>query len=240
MPDCLPISTIINTQAKSFELFIRTQIFDDKSWSIIQDITKVSELYIFSGIIRDFLTGDYSGFRDVDFVLTENKYFNRLIKTLLKNNIVDIYFNQFGGLKITFKELHIDIWRIEDTWGIKKEKKEATADSLVDSAFFNFQAIVYSLHQHRFIFHEDFCRFIKTRVMDVVYDKNPNEALCVINVCHYWSLYKYGISRKLALWLKVHYKRNMHLLNVQSRHFGRIIYPLDYIDNFMKNLFLQL
>lgn len=240
MPNWSPISTIINSQAKAFELFLRTQIFDDESWKIIQDITKASELYIFSGIIRDFLTGDYNGFRDIDLVLAENKYFNRFIKILLKNDIVSLDFNQFGGIKITFNNLHIDVWKIEDTWGIKNEKKEATADSLVDSAFFNFQAIVYSIHQHRFIFHDDFCRFLEMRVMDVVYDKNPNEALCVVNVCHYWTLYNYGISRKLTLWLKKHYKKNKDLLLVQQRHFGRILYSIEYIDKFIKNLFAQL
>lgn len=240
MPSGLPVSIIINAQAKAFELFLRTQIFDVKSWRVIQDITKAGELYIFSGIIRDFLTGEYSGFRDIDFVFTENKHFYRLMNILAQKGIVDLQYNQFGGLKITYNNFHIDVWRIQDTWGIKNEKKAASADSLVDSAFFNFQAIVYSLHQRRFIFHDDFCKFLKTRVMDVVYDKNPNVALCVVNVCHYWALYNYGISKNLVSWLKIHYRKNVDLLLAQQRHFGRILYTLEYIDKFMNHLFLQI
>lgn len=234
------VSTIIDAQAPSFEYFLKTQIFDDRIWDIIQEIATESEIYVFSGIIRDFLTGDYSGARDVDFVLTEDRYFRKLIYRLKKKNIINVNYNQFGGIKIILKKIHIDIWRLQNTWGIKNEGKEATVDALIDSAFFNFQAIVYSLREHKFIYHTDFCGFLKTKVMDVVYQKNPNIELCIVNVCHYWTLYGYNISKKLARWLKLHYTEKMDFAHVQQKHFGKILYPQEYIKTFINNLFLQL
>lgn len=234
------ISAIIDAQAPSFEYFLKTQIFDSGIWNIIQKINVETEIYVFSGIIRDFLTGDYSGIRDIDFVLTEDKYFRDLICKLERKNIINVKFNQFGGIKIIFKQIHIDIWCIQNTWGIRNEEKDATVDALIDSAFFNFQAIVYSLRKHKFIYHADFCRFLQTKIMDVVYWKNPNIELCIVNVCHYWTLYGYYISKNLVCWIKLHYTKNMDFIHVQQKHFGKVIYTQEYIKTFINHLFIQL
>lgn len=234
------IPKVIDAQNGSFRYFLETHVLNEKSWEAIKKIVQETEVYVFSGVIRDFLTGDYSGVRDLDFVLVDDNYFKRLATLLAKKNIVKMHFNQFGGIKMEIGAYHIDIWRIQDTWGIRDKGLKATVDSLIDSAFFNFQAIVYSLRENRFIYHVDFCQFLNTRVMDVVYDRNPNIPLCIVNVCHYWALYRYYISHRLACWLKEHYMENMELYSVQLRHFGQILYTKEFISKFMNSLFLQL
>lgn len=234
------IARIIDEQNLSFGYFLKTYLLNERSWDVIQEIVKRSDIYVFSGIIRDFLTGSYSGVRDLDFVLTEKGQINRLLDWLIKKELVQIHFNQFNGIKMKLGDYHIDIWHIQDTWGIKQEKKEATVDALIDSAFFNFQAIVYSLRNKQFIYHSDFCRFLETKVMDIVYEKNPSIPLCIVNVCHYWTLYNYNISSKLVRWLKLHYRKDMDLTEVQLKHFGSVFYPQDYINSFLKSLFIQL
>lgn len=227
---------VMKDKAKEFESLLQEKIFGPTIWSIIQDIANDWDLYIFSGIIRDFLTGNYNGFRDVDMVIAEGKHLDLFMKMLNKNDNVNVDLNRFGGFKISFNNIHIDIWKIENTWGIVEEGKKPTVDALIDSAFFNFQAIVYSIRQHKFIFHDDFNSFLKTRVMGIVYDKNPNVAFCIVNTYRYHIKYNYGISQELALWLKTHYKKDKELLLIQERRFGQILYPIEDIDAFINTI----
>ena len=56
--------------------------------------------------------------RDIDITIdvqSEQKWQN-----FLQNYHVEI--NRFGGLKILIDDTEVDVWRIENTWHIEKEK----------------------------------------------------------------------------------------------------------------------
>ena len=63
-------------QEKAFYVFIKTFILDEESWRILNTLASQEQVYVLSGVIRDFLTGEYSGARDFDCVLVHGNVKN--------------------------------------------------------------------------------------------------------------------------------------------------------------------
>lgn len=207
---------------------------DEKGWEALNNLTHNDHVYILSGIIRDFLTGDFAGARDFDCVLLRGNIKNAEVLHYLRDSSYS--FNSFGGLKISRPREVIDIWRMADTWGIRKQGLETTPESLIKSVFFNFSAIVYDFNNKKFIFDDCFCRFLATNTMDVVYSENPNIPLCLVNVLYYSKRYGYNVSSKLARWIKVHYDSNIDFMKIQKEHFGGKLFDNEYIQEFFYSL----
>lgn len=230
----MDITSQINAQADAFYYFVKKFVLDEISWDLLELLAQKDHVYILSGIIRDFLTGEFDGARDFDCVLSKGSYKDdSVIKFLKKSEHV---VNSFGGLKILRENEVIDIWRLKDTWGIKQQKLEASPNSLINTVFFNFSAITYDLNKRKFIFNDEFCRFLETRTMDIVYPENPNIPLCLVNVLYYHQKYGYNISTKLARWIKYYYYRGMDLEPIQKTHFGQIYYTNEYIEDFFHHI----
>lgn len=227
-------ANIIDAQSESFYHFIKTFVLDKESWNVLNSITKHDQVYVLSGIIRDFLTGDYEGARDFDCVLLKGGIKHKEIISFLKSSKHTV--NSFGGIKISRPSEIIDVWQLKNTWGIKKRKLEPNSHSLIDSVFFNFSAIVYDFNTRKFIYDQRFCKFLETKTMDIVYPVNPNIPLCLVNVLYYHEKYGYNVSLKLANWVKCNYQANMDFDSVQMNHFGQVYYSKEYIDNFMQHI----
>ncbi|MDD6473061.1 MAG: dNTP triphosphohydrolase [Bacteroidales bacterium] len=188
-------------------------------------------VYVLSGVIRDFLTGDYGGARDFDIVLRHGNFKDFDILRFLRKS--ERSKNSFGGLKIRHYNEVVDIWRMSDTWGLKKQNLGLTPESLINTVFFNFSAIVYDLNNRKFIFDERFCSFLQTLTMDVVYPETPNVPLCLVNIYHYQKRYGYRVSERMGRWIKAHYHEEYDLETVQLRHFGNILYSNEIIRNYI-------
>ena len=125
---------IIQAQAASFGLFVDGILIENKAKDLVNCVSKQVPLYVFSGIIRNFLLG-YLNNRDIDFVAVETYKVN-IPLSLLRN--VSLRKNNFNGYKIVSNGLTIDWWDIERTWGILQEGMKGTVNSLLNTAFFNF------------------------------------------------------------------------------------------------------
>lgn len=221
----------INAQGKSFSLYLKTFINVDILWNIIDKVVVFSDVYIFSGIIRNFLTGDVGIVRDLDIVISK-----RLPSHLFSVSDMrqfNIRRNQFGGLKLTKGKLNIDIWYIEDTWGIKVLGLRPTPYSLIKTVFFNFSSIVYDYKRRRFIYDQQFENFLKTKKMNIVFSQNPNIPLCVVNIKYYSDTYKFDLSANMKKWLAANYKRGTDYTTVQVAHFGEVLYANDEIEQYV-------
>ena len=217
----------IIAQESAFYFFIKTFILDRDSWQALMVLSKHDNVYVLSGVIRDFLTGDYDGARDFDIVLLRGNYRDPAILHFLRKS--EMRKNSFGGIKIRHYDEVVDVWRMSDTWGLRKQQLELTPESLINTVFFNFSAIVYDFNNRKFIFDDRFCNFIQTQTMDVVYPENPNIPLCLVNICHYQKRYGYNVSERMVRWIKGHYSDEYDFETVQQRHFGTILYPKEII-----------
>lgn len=225
----MTIRDAIIAQEPAFYYFVKTFILDEDSWKALEVLTNHDQVYVLSGVIRDFLTGDYNGARDFDIVLQHGNFKDYDILRFLRKS--ERSKNSFGGVKIKHYNEVVDIWRMADTWGLKRQNLKLTPESLIDTVFFNFSAIVYDLNNRKFIFDDRFCRFLQTKTMDIVYPDNPNIPLCLVNIHHYWERYSYRVSEKMARWIKAHYNEKYDLEAVQQRHFGTVLYSNEIIKN---------
>lgn len=231
MSNMMSIRDTIIAQEPAFYYFIKEFILDRDSWQALNILLSRDHVFILSGVIRDFLTGDYDGARDFDIVLLHGNFKDFEILRFLRKS--ERRKNSFGGVKIRHYNEVVDIWRMSDTWGLKKLNLELTPESLINTVFFNFSAIVYDLNNRKFIFDDRFCRFLQTQIMDVVYPENPNIPLCLVNIYHYQQRYGYRVSERMARWIKAHYHVEFDLETVQQRHFGNVLYPNEIIKNFI-------
>ncbi len=210
----------IDAQASSFAKYIEDFLLDEESRKLLWIISQQTKIYVFSGIIRNFLTG-YLLNRDLDIVIQDINKIHLPFKAWRKLSITK---NSFGGYKITYKNLRIDAWSITQTWGITRRRIVPTPEALIKTAFFNFSAIVFDYNEKKYIYDTPFLEFYKTKAMDVVFWRNPNPALCILNTIHYAIQYDYPIKYNLCVWLTNHYHSDMDFDGVSIRHFGCVMY----------------
>lgn len=218
---------MIIDREKEFGDYVVSKLNNDAR-TLLMAISMQTPVYVFSGAIRDFILG-YHELRDLDMVIKNIDKIEIPISILSRCQIKK---NSFGGYKVRSGNLTIDVWDLNKTWGINKENKKGNVNSLIDSAFFNFSAIVYDYRRKKFIYKEDFLKFLDNRTLEVVYKENPNQGLCIINSMYYNKKYGFPIGKSLAKWIQDHYSNDMDFRSVQYKHFGRILFSNDDIRLF--------
>ncbi len=219
----------INAQAESFRYFIDNYVLSPVGKLILQKFCEYNNVYVFSGLTRDFLTGQISDIRDLDFVsdgLQKSDQFFRLIRGYFR-------LNSFGGIKIRDENLNIDFWEIKNTWGIKELNLKPTPENLIKTTFFNCSAILFDYKEKRFIISDHFIEFLQNDILDYVYPVNPNTPLCIINTIYYIDKFNFGISQRLAKWIIKHYDSTVDYTEEQLRHFSRVMYSNHHIYKFI-------
>lgn len=203
-------------------------------------LTKIADIYLFSGIIRDFFTGNIYRERDLDIVVDFTEMTSTMSARSFLCHYAGIRRNSFGGFKIMTNNKKgvkaIDIWQLSDTKYIKDNGLPETVDSLLESPFFNFSAIVYDCTNKKFIFTDKFVEFCNTNSMEVVNSENPNSPLCVVNSIYYSLMYGFKIGKTLKQWIVDHYNVLYNYEETQRKHFGMVFYDNDTILRFIDTL----
>lgn len=206
----------------------------------IETIAERQDIYVFSGIIRDFfLCGKMQEKnakerkmpRDLDFVIVGD-----INEEIFSTR--NVHRNQYGGLKLTWGHVKVDMWSLQNTWGIVMDNKSLSPESLLETSFFNFSAIVYDYNNEIFIVGKPFLKFLNTHILDIVYEKNPKPELCIVNTLYYREKFGFEIGEKLSKWLVREYYSNPQLEYniIQQNHFGKILYSKRKIINFINQL----
>lgn len=224
------VRTAIQTQSMSYRLYIDSILEKNHVKGLTDWVSGQVQTFVFSGLTRNFLLG-YLNNRDIDFVVIDSPRLRIPISQLRE---VSILKNKFGGYKLQTKHLTIDVWDVERTWGIVQEGMRGTAYSLMNTAFFNFSAIVYDYNKKRFYITDEFCEFYKTHVMEVVYAKNPRIATCIVNSLYYADKYEFIIGNSLRKWLVKHFDANLDFKSAQESRFSSVIYSDGMIKAFVK------
>lgn len=218
----------IKEQERSFYYFLRDFLLDKDTFAILENIAKDTDVYIFSGVIRNFFLG-YFEFRDIDIVIRKSEQIRIPINFIKKISIIK---NSFDGYKIKVNNMNIDVWYLQNTWGIKEENHTPTYESLIKSSFFNFSAITFDFNKREFFFLDDFCEFLQYNYLDIVYKKNPNIPLCIVNTLYYIEKFDLALGYNLCCWVSENYLPTYDYYSVQIRHFGEIKYNSDKINRF--------
>jgi len=224
------VRAAIQTQSLSYRLYIDSILEQNHVKGLTDWVSGQVQTFVFSGLTRNFLLG-YLNNRDIDFVVMDSP---RLREPLSQFCDVSILKNKFGGYKVLTEHLTIDVWDVEKTWGIVQEGMRGTVYSLMNTAFFNFSAIVYDYNKKRFYITDEFCEFYKTHVMEVVYARNPRIATCIVNSLYYADKYEFVVGTSLRKWVARHFDAELDYKSAQESRFGDVHYSDAMIKAFAK------
>lgn len=229
--DILYTVKAIKELSSSFRLYLDEHFCESGIIHVLDEISrKRKNVYIFSGLIRDFFLKSVDAPRDIDVVVSGDD-----LESLWQNNVVKK--NQFGGTKIQYGETILDIWCMKNTWGIKRKKVFCNVDELLNTSFFNFSAIAYDYKNNKFIVGDSFVDFLNNRTLDLVYDENPYPELCIINSLYYSHKTGCRLSDRLNQWIFRHYNENIYDYDAaQLNHFGKVLYSRNDLDVFVESL----
>lgn len=236
MANSVEIQRKISKRAPEFKRFIDKVLHDSGMDAFIRYFAKKTNVYVFSGVIRDFLLGEPNVDRvhDYDFVISG---FNHIPIPAEVDGQLAYKRNKFGGLKISKDSYLFDVWDLEETWGIVNQRvKKPDAEALTKSAFFNFSAIVFDYNKSNFIISKEFCDFYMSKKIDVVYKINPYVESCIVNSFYYAHQYGFGIGDSLKKWILESYSKNADYETTQVNRFGHVIYENMQIEELVENL----
>ncbi len=216
------IDTVEITFKSHLEKTLDKSVFD-----LLDTLSHTSQVYIFSGIIRNYFL-KVEDYRDIDIFIEGKIDIERVIKKFKYRK------NSFGGYKITVGKTNIDLWFLHDTWALNNSQgafEFELAKYIPNTAFFNFSSIMFSFNESKFYYTKYFTRFLRDKKIDLVYKPNANYALCVVNSFYYSDKFKLKLTNKLKSHLKILHKVNADKYEeTQVKHFGKVYYTRESID----------
>lgn len=215
---------VINDRQHCFKAYLKEHYNGSRVDEQLEKWAENYEVLIFSGVIRDFFLERDASFRDLDVVLSrvdENSFVNG----------AHYKQNQFGGVKLTIGNNVVDVWQLQDTWGIKRKGMIPFPLVLMDTSFYNFSSIVYNYNEECFYYNKKFVEFLAYKNLDIVYEDNPLPELCIVSSLWYSKCLGLKMSKRLRDWLSTHYDKNKDYEPVQLKHFGERKYTNEEIKN---------
>lgn len=219
----------IISQSSSFKAYIDAVLPSGKVRELLDILVEQCDVYVFGGVIRNFLLG-YPFHRDIDFVVYAKEKITLPIELFHGINITR---NKFGGVKLTFPHLTIDVWGLDRTWGVLQVGGNPTPNTLIRTVFFNFSAIVFDYKKQNFIYSDDFLKFYKSKTMDLVYERNPYPTACVVNACYYALEYNFSIGKRLRTWIS-RQAMGDDVESQQVRRYGEVKFKEPVVNAFVE------
>ncbi len=209
------------------------EVLDRDLFGRILEISRLSNIYIFSGVIRDYFIQS-KGIRDID-VVVDSDIVNEIPQIFSDSNIRK---NSYGGYKIDFKGIYVDLWHLEDTWTLKAVPVLFEfVEYMPKTAFFNFSSIVYDFNKKQFYYTVDFLKFLKNKRLDYVNELNPNHELCIVNTFYYSERFNLKIAKRLKeLIAKWDARTRKDYKDVQLKHFGKVLYSDRELETRLEHL----
>lgn len=135
-------------------------------------LSRLGRVLIFGGAIRDLAIHGNSEFpSDIDIVL-EGAEEECLLKSMAD---LTARRNRFGGFRFSTSKWKFDVWRLEETWALRKGHVRGNSpDALIRSTFFDWDAIVYDVRGRSLLFLDSYFDRIGAGVVDVNLEPNPN------------------------------------------------------------------
>jgi hypothetical protein len=187
-------------------------------------------VHVVGGALRNLLLDrPNSEPRDLD-IIVENcsaKSFKSLFCDLA------ISTTSFGGLRLQYPRglarRMIDIWRIEETWAIKRFHKEPTIDSFLGTPFLNIDAVTAEAsHESPNRWHvrgAEFFRAIIEKTLRINFEPNPYPLVCALRTVSLAMKYQFRLETELARFTLTQLKRStaQERKMAQFLHYGKVL-----------------
>lgn len=157
---------------------------------------RLGEVAIVGGMLRDLLLrDDYASFRsDVDLVVDAPD--TPEVRALLREyGAVE---NRFGGWALS-TAWRADVWLLSRTWArVQGHRAVAKVDDLLETTFFNWDAVIYSLSRKRVICRDGYLADLDSRFLDINLEPNPNRVGSCVRTLRSAVLWGAVVSPRLA------------------------------------------
>jgi hypothetical protein len=151
---------------------------NDSSLSgFVSILLKNSELVLIGGAVRDILSSKKP--RDLDFV-----YWGELSPIISKLNLKAQH-NRFGGYKLSFRDIDIDIWSDTNNWAFKEHFLTSAIENVHEGCFYNYDSLVCALNE-KYFENDHYRNFLKCKKLDFILKNefiiwsNPFPALNIV------------------------------------------------------------
>lgn len=168
--------------------------------NFINPIVDIGNVALFGGAVRDMLfksTRDFDS--DLDFVIDvqDQKKFSELLEkwTPCKNS--------YGGYRLIVGITKIDFWQLKDSWvKINSTLNVDRLEDLVETTFFNLDAVIYDLNKRKIYKGDKFSEGIESQTLDINYSKNPDlDSVAVKALRRLWT-HELQASDELIIFIK--------------------------------------
>lgn len=133
--------------------------------SILQPLLEVGEVGVVGGLVRDIIRYgvDRRPISDIDLVIQGSPSAVDAIAIKLGAKK-----NRFGGYNATTDYFKVDFWALSTTWARTNANVPISKlDDLVDSTFFNWDAVIYSITNDRTIFRDRYLEDIESHMLEI-------------------------------------------------------------------------
>ena len=164
---------------------------------LFMKLYNIGELYLIGGVLREFLeTDDIKNVRDIDVVIS-TKEIDKFQEICTKYHTEK---NSFGGYKIHYDNIAIDVWNIENTWAYRENVIKCTEEcylkNLPYTVFYNLDSLIYNVKND--IWYDDLYKEAKeSNVLDIVLEENPYIDLNILRGMIFQNKYHMKYSERL-------------------------------------------
>ncbi|MEM6814168.1 MAG: hypothetical protein AAF600_07195 [Bacteroidota bacterium] len=193
-------------------------------YSLFQKLKKLElDLYLFGGFPKDIYFKKYKAIpRDIDLVVLQNNL-NGLLDEFKDYRIEK---SRFGGIKIKYEGIDVDIWPLAKTWAFENGNIPlSNVDSLSKTTFLNIESIAIELYPKentRKIVTDGFLDATKEKVLELNLQDNPFPELNIARALYSAKRLKYTFGPKLMEFISASLKRHDEdeILQIYERKYG--------------------
>lgn len=205
------------------------------------ELYNTGDLYLIGGALREFLeTGNIKDAKDIDVVIDtkETDKFDAVCKKYHARK------NFFDGYKITYHDIVVDVWRIEQTWAYRENiincSEEDYLKNLPFTVFFNLDSLVYDIKRNVW-YDELYIKAKESNTLDIVLEENPHIDLNILREMIFQNRYHMKYSIRLKELILDHYKKEREyekiLHDIQFKRYKKEILSLNDIKNQLDYIF---
>jgi hypothetical protein len=201
-------------------------------------VIELGVLYMVGGALRD-IKNDIEP-RDLDFIYKGD--INSFERVLEDFNLAK---NRFGGYKLSFDNIIVDIWSFNDNWAFKHRLFTHSENNIQKGAFYNFDSIVLNINSKK-LYSENFNKCLKKRQLDFVsskkgyIDSNPNIELNIVKAFYVKEKYGLQLSKKIERyilnWKKSEINPPKKLKFIEHSHFNINVFSEEKYSDLLSNL----
>lgn len=215
---------------KKIETYLETLKQEVEVRTLLNVLCEIGTPYVIGGAVRDILTGKQP--KDVDIMLESNI----LDLTSYVEHIPHIK-NRFGGFKLLFHSIEIDLWLMQDHYPFKQHWYTPSIENFIYTPIFNIDAIYYNMKNNT-LFIEPLMKSFQNQELDFQLQEPYISLLPYMdmNVAKAFVLkqkYNLQFSPTLYLYIKewLEHTPNSYQLvaEKQVRNYGKVIIELNDI-----------